>query len=1174
MLYRLSQNIVGNPSLEAMKILLSVQRYVREHPGGVWYVYFANDNYTARVIRDVLCSALDLPSNIELGDVTSLPIFPVFYPSLEFSRYDEKRNDIVNISERTLAVHQMQHRKKMPFPSATILIASIHTAIEKNLPFDLSCSHSRVLRLQESMSVQLFLMDLLNKGYRKVSSVTELGQCAVRGTIVDVFSPLHFSPVRLEFVHDAISSIRYFDLDSQRSHKKLEEVHVGSYYDFIGERDIDTYVQDVFLGVYRDLCELQDISSQKRRVQEELIRNINFPPGMPELAKYINKDSIIPLLDNIPSAFRVVDATPTYSREIRHACEILERDTSRAKEAGTVVVPIDTLYLSPREFESALGHSSECRGVEDPTRITEAPRVDSIFLQKYKTQREKRGEGVLAAFFGYMSEYLAKEYSFIICVSSKQRFELVSHECEQGAFPFSVVDSFSEAIRAVIKKGRSNIILCHQSFHSGFIIDDDRIACFTENEIFNYKPVIKRSLPYKRASFRTTISNLAQLQPGDIVVHELYGIGKFLGLTSLDRGNAAGEFLEVEYGGGAKLFVPVYDFTRVGKYQSSDSGAPPLTVLGSGKWEATKQKIKAEIATLTGTLLKTHAMRALTEGVVFSGFRDEEELFAESFPYVETADQQKAIDEVLLDMSKSTPMDRLVCGDVGFGKTEVAMRAAYRCVLSGYQVALVAPTTLLVEQHYKNFLERFSDFGVSVGVVSRFKVRREIQATLKELEAGKIDIIIGTHRLLQKDVRFKNLGLLVIDEEHKFGVSQKETLKRYRVEVDVLTLSATPIPRTLQQALHGTRELSIIDTPPYGRQSVSIRVDTLSETLLLEAIDREISRGGQVYVVQHLISGLQEVRDLVRRLCPSTPCEMAHGKMRGDEIESVMQKFYSGEVKVLISTAIIDSGIDVPNANTIIVLNPQDFGLAQLYQLKGRVGRGDKKAMSFFLYEDFSLLTDDSKRRLAVLEAQETSGSGFKLALQDMEIRGAGSLFGKDQTGHAHAIGFDMYFKILEEAVSQEKNRRRSSEIGVHEELIFEPDISLSIDMHISENIIEDLQERLIFYQRSLDINSYELYIEYLEEFRDRYGYVSNPIENFLSAMLIRNYCKQLYIGKLDFRDSSCRFSLVTHKKSIVTALHSDSEIQNVSPLSYRYSTDSISEIIKKLKQILQNSSH
>jgi transcription-repair coupling factor (superfamily II helicase) len=625
----------------------------------------------------------------------------------------------------------------------------------------------------------------------------------------------------------------------------------------------------------------------------------------------------------------------------------------------------------------------------------------------------------------------------------------------------------------------------------------------TEKEVFGGRPGYR---PIRKSRVSRLLTSLDDLRPGDFVVHKDHGIGKFLGLVRQDIGGNTEDLMLIEYEGG-RLYLPLQGINRISKYHSEEGVVPRIDRLGGKTWQRTKEKVKKKIRELAEKLISLYAEREVYRGFSFSTDTELHSEFDSFFPYEETPDQLKAIEDIKGDMESGKPMDRLICGDVGYGKTEVAMRAAFKAVYDGMQVAMLVPTTILCEQHFRTFRTRFSAFPVSIDYLSRFKSKREQQETVRALSNGDIDIIIGTHGLLGKKVGFHKLGLLIIDEEHRFGVRQKEKIKELKKGVDVISLTATPIPRTLSMALSDIRDLSIIETPPEERLAVKSFVSHFDRTLIKEALERELERNGQVFFVHNRIKDIHEIADYLQRLLPSLRTAVAHGQMEEKRLEEVMLRFYERETDVLVSTAIIGSGIDIPTANTIIVNRADMMGLADLYQLKGRVGRGNMRAYAYFLIPGEDIITEEAKKRLQAIQEMSYLGAGFRLALKDLEIRGAGNLLGAEQSGHIHAVGFDLYMEMLEKAVAELKGTKIEEE--------FEPSLSLRVNAFIPEEYIDDMSLRLSLYRKIASSRSHETLKGIESEMMDRFGKIPEGVTNLLNVMRLKIMARELHVTKI-----------------------------------------------------------
>ncbi len=733
----------------------------------------------------------------------------------------------------------------------------------------------------------------------------------------------------------------------------------------------------------------------------------------------------------------------------------------------------------------------------------EPPPVKSAFVVEAALKGDRRIDYVVSR----IRELLREGFTGFVVVPGEDRVEPVSRLfAERGL----------SVRRTGYKRGlvRTGLYMLVGGLREGFLWEDRGVFFVTEREIFG--PRRKR----KKVRVRTKgqlLSSLRSLSVGDYVIHPDHGIGRFLGLKKSAVDGVVREFAAVEYRDGDILYVPVDRLNQLQKYVGADGEPPRIDKLGGSTWRRVRERVKKEVERFVEELLEIQARRAAAKGYAFSPDTPWQREFEEAFPFEETPDQLRAIEEVKRDMESERPMDRLVCGDVGFGKTEVAMRAAFKAVMDGKQVAVLVPTTVLAEQHYETFRERFRDFPVVVEVLSRFKKRSEQKRILEALKKGEVDIVIGTHRLLSSDVCFKDLGLVIIDEEHKFGVRHKEKLKQIRSNVDVLMLSATPIPRTLNMALSGLKDISIIETPPEGRLPVKTFVSTFKKEILRKAITRELKRKGRVFVVQNRIEGLEELKRSIDALCPGARTEIAHGKMKPAHLEEIMYRFIKGEIDVLVSTAIVEAGLDIPNANTLIVVGAEKFGLAQLYQLRGRVGRGRDMAYAYFLVTP-GALTKEAKARLRALQEFSELGSGLKLALRDMEIRGVGNILGKEQSGHVAGVGLEEYLRLLEEAVAKLKGEPKEAEI--------EPTLVVSFEAYIPDHYVGDENVKMAIYKRLMSADLEEIE-DLMDELKDRFGQMPEEVKGLFLLSKLKCLCKRLGVVKLQQRRTGFLVELI-----------------------------------------------
>ena len=653
--------------------------------------------------------------------------------------------------------------------------------------------------------------------------------------------------------------------------------------------------------------------------------------------------------------------------------------------------------------------------------------------------------------------------------------------------------------------------------HNGFELPEDKFALLTERELFN--KLTKRAPRNQKISNAERLKSYTELAVGDYVVHVNHGVGVYQGMETLEIGGIHQDYMSIHYQDGGNLFVPVSQIKLVQKYVSSDAKVPKLNKLGGTEWAKTKRKVTAKIEDIADELIELYAKRDAEKGYAFSRDTVEQQEFEQAFPYTETQDQLRSVAEIKEDMQKDKPMDRLLVGDVGYGKTEVAMRAVFKAVMDGKQAAVLVPTTILAEQHYENFVQRFADYPFTIGLLSRFRSKKEQEETIEKLRKGAVDIVIGTHRLLSKDVQFLDLGLLIVDEEQRFGVKHKERLKQLKSQVDVLTLTATPIPRTLHMSMLGVRDLSVIETPPANRYPVQTFVMEQNPMTIRDGIEREMARGGQVFYLYNRVETIEKKADELRALVPGCRVGVIHGQMSETTLENILYQFIEGEYDVLVTTTIIETGVDIPNVNTLFIENADHMGLSQLYQLRGRVGRTNRIAYAYLMYQPDKVLTEVSEKRLQAMRDFTELGSGFKIAMRDLSIRGAGNLLGKQQHGFIDSVGFDLYSQLLSEAVL----KKQGKEVKSDEETV---EIDLQIDAYIPSSYIQDERQKIEMYKRIRSIDSVEAYEELLDDFIDRFGDFPDEVSALAEVGLIKHYANEIDVVSIKRKDNSVTITI------------------------------------------------
>ena len=954
----------------------------------------------------------------------------------------------------------------------------------------------------EEIDRQALLARLVSGGYTAAGLVEEPGDYSVRGDILDVFPPLVERPVRLEFWGDTVESIRHFNRFSQRSEEELAELVLLPASEVILEEANVACAR-------RELTRLARESASMRwykLIQE--VEGKNFFPGIESLLPLFYEQTAT-LFDYLPEGALVAALDwAAVEQALEGAAAELAEGQAKAAAEGRLTLPVERvalgaaaavqevvrrqslrfIHLAP-EGEAV---SFEARGNEELKRRLAA---------HHGPEQAQRGR-LLAPFVQMVRAALdASVDTALVCRTPKQAARLRELLRERG-LPAEVEEG---PWRAQVP-GAEHLKLHVGELSAGFQLEAENIWLITEDEVFGTRRLhrLRREGPSGAA-----IAAYAELKAGDLVVHLDHGVGRYLGLSRLAVEATQNDYLLLEYAGGDKLYLPVDRLSLIQKYAAaSEDHEPRLDKLGGKAFESRKRKVRQAIEKIARELVELYAQRKVQRGYAFSARDSALREFEAAFPYEETPDQSAAINDVMADMETPRPMDRLICGDVGYGKTEVALRAAFKAVMDGKQVAVLVPTTVLCEQHWRTFTQRLAPYPVRVEMLSRFRAPREQKQVLRELAEGKVDVLIGTHRLLQKDVVFRDLGLLVIDEEHRFGVTHKERIKQLKRLVDVLTLSATPIPRTLQMSLLSVRDLSVIETPPENRLSIRTYVSRFDDRVLRAAILKELARGGQVFFVHNRVRSIAAMAAHLKKAVPEARVAVAHGQMGSSELERVMMKFLRREVDVLVSSAIIESGLDIPSANTIIINRADKFGLAQIYQLRGRVGRSGEQAYAYLLIPGEGLITADARKRLRVIMDLCELGAGFKIAMHDLEIRGAGNILGQAQSGHINSVGYEMYLDLIEAAV-----RRLSGEEAPRE---VEPELNLRLSAYLPEDYVPDIDQRLLLYRRLAAARSEEETEAIAAEMRDRYGEPPEEAKNLLAVIGFKTLLRPLGVARCD----------------------------------------------------------
>lgn len=1012
------------------------------------------------------------------------------FPDWETLPYDHFSPHQDIISQRLATLARLDAAKR------ALLLVPITTLMQRIVPNNYIQATSLCITCGEKKSIEDLRKNLQLGGYHCVSQVLTRGEFAVRGSILDIFPMGSDLPFRIDFADDEIDSIRYFDPDTQRSIEKIQKINLLPAREFpLSESAINFFRQqwrENFIGNPLN-CPLYEAVSEGRT-----------PPGIEYylplffsktqlLIDYLPKKSLVLQINNIKSP------AENFWREINERYEQLRHDIERPiLTPKQLYVDTDTLFSQLKEFPRVLLQQTPGRTVD----------IHHSLVKKFPNLSiDHKLEQPLEHLQAFLNEFLKNPQARVLfCVESAGRREVLLDLLNKFSIEVFRCETWQEFLSV-----SEPISIIVAPLEEGFYLEKPALALISEAQLFGNQIIQKRQTKTKGLDARTIIRNLAELTEGDPVVHIDHGVGRYRGLQHLKIDEQENEFLIVEYAGKAKLYVPVAALNLISRYSGSDSEHAPLHSLGSDQWEKAKHKAAEQMRDVAAELLDIYAQRATHKGYAFHLPEHDYQAFSAQFPFAETRDQEQAIQHVIKDMTSERTMDRLICGDVGFGKTEVAMRAAFLAVQSNKQVAILVPTTLLAQQHYQNFSDRFAEWPVQIEMISRFRSAGLQKKILERLQMGKIDILIGTHRLLSKELQFSRLGLLIIDEEHRFGVQQKERLKALRAEVDILSLTATPIPRTLNMALSGLRELSIIATPPARRLSIKTFVQMRNTSLIREAILRELLRGGQVYFLHNQVDSIEKIARELETLVPEARIQVAHGQLRETQLERVMSDFYHQRFNVLVCTTIIETGIDVPSANTIIIDRADKFGLAQLHQLRGRVGRSHHQAYAYLMTPPKEIMTADAIKRLDAFTSLEDLGAGFTLAMHDLEIRGAGEVLGEQQSGNMHSIGFSLYMELLEQTVAALKSGKEPP----LKPLSSAVEIDLQISALIPENYLPDVHTRLILYKRIAHAkNTVEL--EQLQiEMIDRFGLLPKALKNLFQLSELKLLAQKIGIKKI-----------------------------------------------------------
>lgn len=1038
----------------------------------------------------------------DLALFTDTPV--LHYPGYEIPPYTPLSPDSQTVSDRLASLYQVINASE-----GFLLVVSAEALLRRTLPRERIANLADLVLRGEDMDPDDLIASLSGAGYEAANLVQNVGEFSRRGGILDIFPPGFDLPIRLDFFGDTVESIRKFEPISQRSVDDIEEAVLLPVSDILFPQD---EAQLAGLGErFTDLAARLDWDEDRAYVLAERLAIRQRFPGI-EFFQPLFYEQSATLFDYLPADTLIFFSQPgEIQKSIDLTRERIAANFKEASQAKLPALPPADLFVESDELTTLWNRHGQVRFYDfahtdmlPGEEITVSCGNHALLKQNIELKRQK--QGLLPALAVTMREWMQNGDRILLACRSQRHAEHMGQLLDQHQFETALCPPPLDPNKCTAEQ----VGIYPSALTAGFDLASEKLHILSESELFGELRLGKKR---KKTASRPAI-NFEELNLGDVVVHRTHGLGIYQGIINLELRGVANDFLLLSYQGDDKLYVPVDQLSVVSKYKGISDKEPKLDKLGSKAWQTRNKKVKEEVWKVAQELLNLYARRAIAEGHAFSPPDEMFRELEESFPYDETPGQLKAINDVLNDLTAEQPMDRLVCGDVGYGKTEVAVRGAFKVVLDNYQVAILVPTTVLAEQHAETFRERLRGFPVRVESLTRFRTTTEQKKTVQELAAGKIDIIIGTQRLLSQDVKFRRLGLLIVDEEHRFGVAHKEKLKKLKSRVDVLTLTATPIPRTLQLSLLNIRDLSVISSPPEHRRPVKTFVARHDDLVIKEAIVREMQRGGQVFLVHNRVHSIYELAAKAQELVPEARVAVAHGQMPGKVLEEIMVKFVRGEVDVLICTTIIESGLDIPNANTIIITRADRLGLAEIYQLRGRVGRGRDQAYAYLLVPSLDGLSKDAQQRLRALMDYNELGGGFKLAMSDLQIRGGGNILGISQSGNIAAVGYDLYLELLQQTVQDLKRRQQTGE--EQESFEIEPEINLSLSAYLPEHYIPATDQRYIAYRRLTSVFTPNDLLELEDEFRDRYGALPQETENLFTVMQIKIQLRSLRIMKLE----------------------------------------------------------
>lgn len=1081
-------------------------------------------------LQQTLCCILPADEHLEIlaQDLAFFTSHRVFiYPSYEIPPYTPLSPDPATVCQRLATLYQVRESTQ-----PCIVLASAEAVLRRVLPPAILNRHCELVISGEEIDREGLIASLSRAGYQLCDMVRQVGDMALRGGIIDVFPPMldaeSAGPLRLDFFGDLVESIRLFDPVSQRSRQALDEAVLLPATELLFPGAAE---QEAMLALLQQKADEQQWTVPATRFLRERLTTGQRFPGMEFFLPLLHggRDRLCSLFDYLPdSASLLLADGPAINRKISLVRDRIQANHAEALAANTAALPPDDLFLGDEHYQRCLETrlSARISVLPDPEAGRETLTVVSgdhgLLVQEIELQRKKRG--LLAPLADRIAGWQQQGETIVLACRSLRQGEHLRELLDH----YQLRTVLQEAPLAIERLQDKVVVHCfEQPLSRGFDLPEEGLHLLSASELFGEKR-LRAGRQRRKSRQEGQPIQIEQLAEGDVVVHRDHGIGEFQGMVNMEISGQRGDFLLIGYRDDDKLYVPVDRLHWVSRYQGLTDQEPKLDSLGSQRWQSAKKKVSDAVWKVAQELLEIYARRAMRQGHRFTPPGDLYHQLEESFPYDETSGQAKSIDDVIDDLTREQPMDRLICGDVGYGKTEVAARAAFKVIEDGFQVAILVPTTVLAEQHAATFRERFASFPVEIACLNRFRTSKQQREIAAKLASGAIDLVVGTHRLLSKDIQYSKLGLLIIDEEHRFGVAHKEKIKKIKASVDVLTLTATPIPRTLQMSLLGIRDLSVISTPPQQRRSVKTFLAKNDPLVIREAVVRELERGGQLFFVHNRVQSIHRVAENIGTLVPQARIGVAHGQMAGPDLEDVMVRFINHELDVLVCTTIVESGLDIPNANTILINRADHLGLADIYQLRGRVGRSNRQAYAYLLVASLDHLTADAQQRLRALMDCSELGGGFKLAMNDLQIRGGGNLLGVSQSGHIAAVGYDLYLELLQSTVADLKRQALDGQERTATAEI-DPEVKLKVAAYLPDSYINDTSQRYQAYRRisMAGFGTEEDLAEIEAELTDRYGHLPPETEALLAIIRLKQQLRPLGIHKLEQAAEVLVFSFV-----------------------------------------------